>query len=277
MPQNNKSSRNFISHPLWTFLASIATILALIFAIFTWIIPYFNHGQTATPTSSTTSTQVIKNTSTSTATTPTTCVNASTSNLIPDQLPVLCDPLNDPNGQNQWFVGTHGSATCAFLGGTYQITAPSGTSGGECNTNAANTAFTNFVYQIKMTILRGLDGQGGVGPSFCMSSALNGSWYRVSFELGGYWTFGFLTGGFGNVKDTTITSGVSQYFLTQPGQANYITVRVQNHHIDAQVNGHQLFSTLTDTTLDGGMIGVQLGPGSQDADVAFSDALVWQV
>lgn len=107
---------------------------------------------------------------------------------------------------------------------------------------------------------------------------MNGSWYRVSFELGGYWTFGYLTGGIGGVvHDNTLASGVSQAFHRGIGQSNYITMRVENHKIDVQVNGQQLFPTITNSLLTGGMIGVQLGPGSQDADVAFSDVKVWQL
>jgi len=54
------------------------------------------------------------------------------------------------------------------------------------------------------------------------------------------------------------------------------SIRVQNHKIDAQINGHELFSRI-DQTLNGGGIGIQLNPGNENADVVFTDAIVWLV
>src|SRR6185312_16019385 len=47
--------KNFITHPTWQSLAAIATILALLFAVFTWALPFvktlFLHSVPATSTS----------------------------------------------------------------------------------------------------------------------------------------------------------------------------------------------------------------------------------
>ncbi len=212
------------------------------------------------------------------ATTSPACSGDACSSLIPNASPVLDDHLSDSNSPKQWQIGQQGSATCSFSQGTYQIVAPAGSTGGECNTQAENTSFTNFVYQIKMMILQGVGKDAGAGIAFCSSNALNGSFYGVSFNETGYWSFGVLTNGNSpNSNVRTIISGTSQYFHTAVGQANYLTVKVKDHKFEAQINGYPLFSNITDTTLNGGFIGVEIGPGSLNSDVAFSDAKVWQV
>src|SRR5690348_11243060 len=55
-----------------------------------------------------------------------------------------------------------------------------------CNTENAKGSFSNFVYQIKMTIREGIDdgNAGEAGPTFRVHD--NGSQYHVSFDVNGY-------------------------------------------------------------------------------------------
>lgn len=207
-----------------------------------------------------------------------TCAKVGSSSLIPSTPPVFCDPLSNPSNPTQWQTGKQGSVTCTFLAGVYQLTAPANTPGGGCAVQSPNATFTNFVYQIKVTMRQGMGQNGGTaGVAFCVSDALQGSLYGVNFNAQGYWNFGILTGGNSqNTMYNIITQNTSMFFLTGIGQTNYITVMVKNHHIDAQINGHLLFSII-DTTLNEGTIGVGLTPGKENADVAFSDAIVWLV
>lgn len=207
--------------------------------------------------------------------TPFATIATDISRLIPpNQTPVLDDVLSSGNSGYQWDTGKAGGATCSFTQGAYHIQAPAGTGGG-CGTEATSTNFTDFVYQVKMTILSGLDkGQGGVGPLFRGSSTLyGGSFYGISFDAHGVWTFGYAEGNSGK----TLLGGTSPYFVTGLDQPNFITIRVQGSHIEASINNHDLF-TISDTTLKMGNIGVQMGTGSDGgAEIAFSDAKVWQL
>lgn len=207
---------------------------------------------------------------------PTVTATPDSSLIPPNTEPILNDPLNNASSPYQWDTGLQGGATCSFVqGGSYVIAAPANAGGGECNTEARDTNFTNFVYQIKMQINEGLQGEGGTGPSFCVGSPLGGSLYALSFDSQGHWTFSILTGGIsGNVVVKTILAGVNHFFITGIGQANYLTLRVKNHQIDAQVDGYPIFSTV-DVRLSTGQIGVQLGSGTHDAAVAFSEVRVW--
>lgn len=203
-----------------------------------------------------------------------------TSTLIPHSHPIFNDPLNNPNNPNKWDTGPAGGATCFFAQGSYHIAAPAGSLGGGCGPEAPNATFTNFVYQIRMVIIQGSSKQLGVGVFFCgTADVLGGSFYSVGFNPQGDWGFGILTGGItGPAKFTTILNGNTRSFRTETGQINYITVRVtKDHQIDAQVNGKALFHTV-DKRLSGGQPGVSItNPGTPDANVAFNDAMVWQL
>lgn len=163
MAQNKHRFIDFITNPLWAFLAAIATIFGFIFAVYIWIVPSINHSDAGQSTATISSTQ----TPTIAVTTPIPTVDPmSASSLIPNYSPVLTDSLDNPNDPNQWSIGLNGTATCSFDRGALHMLAPANTGGGECNTQAANTNFTNFVYQVKMTILEGLDQQGGLAHPF---------------------------------------------------------------------------------------------------------------
>jgi hypothetical protein len=204
------------------------------------------------------------------------CSGDACSSLIPNYAPVLDDSLSS-NTQHLWQANQQGSATCSFSDGDYQIVAAPKSTGGECSTQSPDTNYTNFVYQIKMAIIQGLDSSsnGVAGPIFCLSNALNGTVYGISFNTSGYWNFSELKNAHSpNAVSSKIKDGISPLFHTSEGAWNYITIRVQGNSITAQANGSTFYaaSNLQSCT---GMIGVGLYPGSENADVAFSDAKVW--
>ena len=74
MSQGNQSFKDFMTNPIWAFLASIATILGLLFAIFVWIAPAVSHSNsdTLTPTRPTTHVTTIPHTPAGNTTVPST-------------------------------------------------------------------------------------------------------------------------------------------------------------------------------------------------------------
>lgn len=202
-------------------------------------------------------------------------VNDSASSLIPaGQVPVINDPLKDNSGGYQWDTGSFSGGNCNFVQGQYQVTAPAGASNGVgCSTESSNSNFSNFVYQIQMTILTGVDNdQSGAGVIFRVNTAGSGQQYQVLFDVAGDWSV---------ATDSKDLSGGScanpcPYFHAGANHPNVITVRAAGNSIQVQINEHMLGS-YTDNTYTSGFIGVQMDPGTDNSSVAFSNVRVWQL
>lgn len=196
----------------------------------------------------------------------------SASSLIPrGQQLVINDPLNNNSEGYGWDVGLVGGASCTFMQGQhYVLSAPAHGKGIGCNTENPRGVFSNFVYQIKMIILAGIDdGKAGeAGPTFRVND--NGLEYHVSFDVNGYWSVSY--------NFTTLSQATTpfRYFHSGVNQPNYITIRAVGSSIQIQVNGHDLGS-FTDSSDAADFIGVEMTPGSDTGKVAFSDVHVWQL
>jgi hypothetical protein len=194
------------------------------------------------------------------------------SSLIPaGQQPVINDPLKDNAQGYQWDIDNSATGSCNFVQGHYLLTAPAGSNGEGCNTEASNSVFSNFVYQIQMTILSGVDNsQAGAGPIFRVNTSGSGQQYQVTFDEKGDWDV---------ETDVQNLSGAScanpcPNFHQGFGQPNIITIRASGSSIQIQINGYPLGS-YTDSTYSTGYIGVQLTPGTDNGSVAFSNVRVW--
>lgn len=201
----------------------------------------------------------------------------SASKLIPPgQQPVINDPLHDNNQSYGWNTASSSSGSCNFVQGQYLLlSAPGGQMNGVgCNPTAPSTIFGNFVYQIEMTIISGLDtpSNSSVGPVFRVNTGGTGQEYQVSFDVAGNWQV--------TVDSTPLTGDICAnpcpYFHRGYNQANFITILAAGSSIQVQINGYTLGS-YTDTTYTSGFVGVLLSPGSDDSSVAFNNMLVWQV
>jgi serine/threonine protein kinase len=199
--------------------------------------------------------------------------NDASSSLIPvGQQPIVNDPLVDNSQGYAWDTGedAEGTGSCNFVQGQYYLLSARANVpiGVGCNTEDAKGTFSNFVYQIKMTILQGIsDGNSEAGPTFRVHDS--GLQYQVSFDANGYWSV---------VTDSTSLSNSTNpfpYFHTGVGQPNYITIQAIGSSIRVQVNGHDLGS-YTDSSDSSGFIGAEMSPGSSTGQVAFSDVRVWQ-
>lgn len=215
-----------------------------------------------------TSTSVVQATDTSTT-------SPTNSPLIPaGQAPVINDPLKDNSGGYQWDTGSFSGGSCNFVQGQYQVTAPAGaTNGVGCSAESSNSKFSNFVYQIQMTILTGVDNdQAGAGVIFRVNTAGTGQQYQVLFDVAGNWSVAT------DAKDLSggNCANPCPYFHTGANHPNIITVRAAGNSIQVQINGYMLGS-YTDNTYTSGFIGVQVDPGTDNGSVAFSNVQVWQL
>lgn len=228
-----------------------------------------------------TSTPFTRQTPSSVVPSPTALPPDSASSLIPmGKAPAIDDTLQNDNAGYGWTTGSSATGNCRFVQGQYLLLdAPAeGTGGIDCHTtNQSTSVFSNFVYQIEMTILTGLDdsANSATGPTFRVNTAGTGQEYQVTFDVFGDWSV--------SVDSTALTSMTSvpcsnpcPYFHTGLNQPNFITIEAVGNSITVQINGHTLGS-FVDATYTSGFIGVGLYPGNDNGSVAFNDLRVWQI
>lgn len=257
----------------WT-VSSMGIVLLIAGLLFyaqpTFLFAHTSSTPTPTPPATSTSAPVVL----PTAPTSTSTEDDSASSLIPPgQQPVINDPLKDNSGGYEWDIQSDANGSCGFAQGAYILSDKAGDSGIGCQAGSSTGTFSNFVYQIRMIILAGVDnGESGAGPTFRTNTAGTGQQYQVQFGVNGAWEVATdikpLVGG--------ICANPCPYFHVGLNKANYITIRTSGNHIQIQINGHDL-SSYTDSTYTSGAIGVQLSPGTENSSVAFSDVRVWRL
>lgn len=175
--------------------------------------------------------------------------------------PNVTDPLAGASGL-KWDVLTFsGGGSCGYTNGAYHATMPQSGFFAFCQAEATN--YSNFLYQVRMTILHGSGSDGG-GLLFRVAGNAQ---YRLRIGIDG--SYDLVT------PAKTLTSGTSSAIKTGLGQSNLVAVAARGSTIDIYVN-KVLIITLTDTTSSVGKIGVMGVDFSTTAvDVAFSNAQIW--
>ena len=186
-------------------------------------------------------------------------------------IPVINDPLR-ANDSNKWDENTSSNyERCAFIGGGYHVIEPqpgdnSGFSLYSCFPHTANN-FTNFALQARMTILKG-DGGGLV---YLADSTHKNHCYFSLDNTGVYWH-----------ECHHINGSTTWTFDSQPTavgnkspQANLLTIIVRNQHIFLYVN-KQYVTSMKDTSITKGEIGVAAEDDTKSTDVVFNDLQVWR-
>jgi hypothetical protein len=201
----------------------------------------------------------------------------SYSSLIPKgKEPTINDQLKDNSKGYDWTTPTESVGSCSFTNGLYVLSAPGGLNNGiGCYTTASTSIFGNFVYQIKMTILKGMDdtNASAVGPTFRLNAA-SGQEYQVTFDVDGDWQVQSDKGPLVSNGPTCLNPCLA--FHTGLNQPNYITIRAFGNSIQVQING-QVLGSYTDSSYPSGTIGVGMAPGKDTSTVAFSDVRVWKL
>jgi len=134
MAQSRQRLRDFITNPIWQFLAAIATIAALLFAIFTWVVPNMNHGDDGTPTPAIISTVNFTSSPTNTPPPPTrslTCLSGT-----------LCSTYS----MNIWLTSVDSNSTSTSSTWNFLII------------NTGNNTL-NLTYNVSI-VLQGINGEG---------------------------------------------------------------------------------------------------------------------
>jgi len=185
--------------------------------------------------------------------------------------PTLNDPLNAPSS-NKWeqlsASNSTQSGSCAYTGGAYHSSMPTKGFFQPCYAQAPT--FSNFAYQVQMTIK-----QGDEGGILFRADPANSKFYlfRIT-QSGAYDLFVYIDNQGTHAK--SLLSNSASPFKKGLNQPNTVTVVARGGSIYFYING-QYLDGVSNSTLSSGKIGVFGESNTNPTDVAFSNAQVWQL
>jgi hypothetical protein len=187
--------------------------------------------------------------------------------------PTLNDSLADDTGSSKWDEGTTintsvASTGCAFKDSAYHVSEAQQGFLQPCI--AENTSFSNFVYQVQVTLDQGNQAQFGL--VFQVDST-NQSYYFFYIGSDGSYALDVYTSS-GQVNN--LAKGISPAITTGLGQSNQLSVLAKNGSYDLYANG-QYLTTVTDASLSSGKIGLAVVDQNTPVDAEFSNVQVWQL
>ncbi|MBA2394523.1 MAG: hypothetical protein H0V70_17475 [Ktedonobacteraceae bacterium] len=187
--------------------------------------------------------------------------------------PTLDDSLADNSGSGKWDQGTTintsvASTGCVFKSSTYHVSEAQQGFLQPCI--AENTTFSNFVYQVQVTLDQG--DQAQVGMLFQVDST-NKAYYFFSIGSDGSYKLALY-----NSSDqvNNLSSGTSPAITTGLGQSNQLSILAKNGSYYLYANG-QYLTTVTNTSLSSGKIGLAVVNQNTPVDAEFSNAQVWNL
>jgi hypothetical protein len=185
--------------------------------------------------------------------------------------PTLTDSLSAPSANNwdqQSASNSAQSGSCAYAGGAYQSSMPTKGYFQPCFARAPT--FTNFAYQVQMTIT-----QGDEGGILFRADPTNSKYYLFLISQSGAYNLFVYTDNQASHAKNLLSSSTSS-FKQGLNQPNTITVVARGGSLYFYTNG-QYIDGVSDTTLSSGKIGVFGESTTNPTVVAFSNAEVWQL
>jgi len=184
---------------------------------------------------------------------------------------LLDDPLSAPTNNN-WDQLSPSQSTvngsCAYSNGGYHSMMP--TKGFFQPCYERTSSFTNFAYQVQMTIVSG--DEGGI---IFRANPNSSQFYLFRVNVnGGYDLFQYIDSNGKDAKD--LLTGTASSFKNGLNTQNTITVVAQSGTLYFYINGQYVASASTNA-FPSGLIGVFGESNTNATDVAFSNAKVWQI
>nr|HET6904673.1 hypothetical protein [Ktedonobacteraceae bacterium] len=183
---------------------------------------------------------------------------------------VLNDPLTDNSKGYGWDEATASDGSfCKFIGGAYHANQADPRYIHPCF--ALNTNFSNFTYELKMTILK-----GNCGGLIFMADGANSKYFVFDVCQNGTFSL-FYFSGFGQSGTWVLTPQNTSIINTGLNQSNLIAVVANNNNFDLYVNSQKIDSVVDDA-YNHGEIGVIADPLSNSpTEVVYSNAKVWSL
>src|SRR5436305_2775550 len=180
--------------------------------------------------------------------------------------PVLNDSLKQQDNNN-WEVDSKADGGgCAFTNGAYHVSIP--LTGFFSSCYDQSHIFSNFVFQVQMTVLKG--DRGGI---IFRSDPTNTKFYlfRVGQD-GSYDLYLYVDTNGSNAQ--LLSQGSSSAIDTGLNRLNKIAVIANGSNLSFYVD-QQFIVSIKDTTYQSGSIGVFADDQTNPTEVAFSNAKVW--
>ena len=185
--------------------------------------------------------------------------------------PTFTDSLSTPSNNN-WdqlpASNSTQSGSCAYSGGAYESSMPTKGYFQPCYAEAPT--FSNFVYQVQMTIK-----QGDEGGILFRADPTNSKFYLFRINQSGAYDLFVYIDNQGTHAKNPLSSSTS-IFKQGLNQTNTITVVARGGSMYFYING-QYIGGVSNTTLSSGKIGVFGESFNNSTIVAFSNAEVWQL
>ncbi|TMC83059.1 MAG: hypothetical protein E6J10_10475 [Chloroflexi bacterium] len=182
---------------------------------------------------------------------------------------VLNDILNGASNSDNWELGTNtNGAGCIFRAGAYHVTQPMEGFFHGCIAQATN--FSNFVYQVQMTIAQ--IGSGGI--LFRTHLAMSKTYYFSVSADGSYALRVYVDPFIEHASKLTPNNSTAPAIHTGLNQTNTIAVVANGPILDLYVN-LQHIATFHNSALNSGQIGVFAENDGIPVEVVFSNAKVW--
>ncbi len=137
----------------------------------------------------------------------------------------------------------------------------------------ASPNFSDFAYQVQMTIVKG----DGGGIIFREDNARGNAYYFAIGQQSGVWGYKlwkFSNCNSNNCNVSELRSGSSAAIKTALNQSNLVTVVASGSTIDLYVN-NQKIDSYSDSSYSQGQIGVAATDLKSPTEVVFSSAKVW--
>ena len=176
----------------------------------------------------------------------------------------LDDALSDNSKGNNW---DSNSPNCAFIGGTYHVSAPDIHTPTSCF--ARSTNFGDFAYEVQMTIIK-----GDTGGILFRANATNNTYYIFYVSQAGRYEL-FLCPG--TTCHDIIATAPSPAIIQGLNKPNLLAVVALGTTLTLYVN-HQQVGQVTDSTFNHGQIGLvahAFATAGHPTEVMYSNVKVW--
>ncbi len=174
-------------------------------------------------------------------------------------LPTRDDPLSDNTRGFQWVEGQG----CTFTGGAYHVSNAQSSGFQVCMAHKSN--FSDFLYQVQMTIVK-----GSYGSLIFRSDDAVSNFYIFRAGQDGVCTFAIYRNG----VNTEIKHSPSLAFKQGPNQTNLLAVIAQGSHLIFYVNAQYVYD-VNDTSFNSGEIGLVAGSIGDPTEVVYNNAKIW--
>jgi hypothetical protein len=178
------------------------------------------------------------------------------------------DPLRNNTGSYNWPEDgmSSGGGTCQFNQGAYHVVMTRAESFHYCI--AGNTGYSDFAYEVRMTIIK-----GDAGGIIFRSDGLNSKFYYFRIGRDGSYSLYLYVDTVGT-HARRLASGITPAIHTDLNHPNLLAVVARSDTLDLYVN-NQKITRVSNNTYSSGQIGVAAAVDTDPTEVVFSNTRVW--